>query len=254
MKAFILLMVTILMLATAAPVAAQTGDPPCFACTAPLGAGEDRVHVPPTGLDNPLPPVTPSRHACWRMVEAQRLMHSAADAIADADSLPFRLDMEMTMTSSNGASWTSHAILIGMYLGPDHLEGSLSVTNPWSEFRSQVIVADGMAFVSDPLTGDWREGLQWPSTYYPINLAGRLLHIKEADMDGLVLSGWRMLEGEPVYRLTGRDASGDELKIEYFLGATDGLLRRVEARSDERPGWGDEEQIVRIAAVLTARD
>jgi len=249
MKVPVVLLIAMLMLAKAAPVAAQSWDPQCFACPALLCAGADWSDDPP--LASSLPAGAPNRQANWRLVEAQYLMNAAASAIAAAGPLRFRLDMEMTMTGLSGAAWTSRSTLIGSYVAPNRLQGDLSIVDPWTELRSSVVVAEGKANVTDATTGEWREGLELPTTYYPIIVAGCLLRMAQADMVGLAFSGWTLLEGEPVYRVKSLDGARDRLAIEYQLGAKDGLLRRATAQSNEQPGWSAEAHTLGIAATLT---
>jgi hypothetical protein len=183
--------------------------------------------------------------------DAQAILARAASAVGRAGSLHYALQMEMTMIPVHGQPWTSRSTMIGDYHAPDRLSGALTIANPWSETRSQIIVAGGRTYATHPQTGAWETVLKRAITYYPVIFTGCLLRMAEADMDGLVLSGWQMLEDEPVYHLKGMGGAQDEIEIEYWLGVEDELPRRAIARTGELPGWSDEAHTVRIAATLT---
>lgn len=183
--------------------------------------------------------------------EASDLLRESADAVRRAGSLHYALDMQMTMTSIRGDSWTQEARLTGDYVAPDRLRGVLIVTNPWSATRSEVIVADGEAYVTDPQTGEWVTGLKLAMSYYPVIIAGCLIRMAEGDTDDLAIVGIERLDGVQVYHLAGPGGARDELELEYWTGVEDGLLRKAAVRTGARPGWSDEAYTIRISATLT---
>jgi hypothetical protein len=158
--------------------------------------------------------------------------------------------MQTTVTNIRGGMWASESTLTGAYSAPDRLRGVLTITNPWSETQSQVIIADGEAYVSNLQTEEWATGLKLATSYFPVIITGCLIRMAEADTDSLVLIGMEKLDGESVFHLKGPGGSRDELEIEYWLGVEDGLPRQAIVRTQARPGWSDEVHTLRITATL----
>jgi hypothetical protein len=239
----------------ATPAAARPKDPNSFLVT-PVRQGGCNVRTsfgdpPRTGLC----PAGSSKLAANQPVSqrpgaAQSLLRNADDAIASAGSLQYTLEMRTTTTNIRGGSWTAKSTLVGDYAASDRLRGVLTIANPWSKTQSQVVVADGEAYVAHPQTGVWEKGLQLATSYYPVIFAGCLIRMAAADTDSLVLLGTEKLDGESVFHLAGPGGFSDELELEYWLGVEDGLPRQAAVRTRERPGWSDEAHTIRITATL----
>jgi hypothetical protein len=192
--------------------------------------------------------------AITRTSDAQEILHSSAQAIQRAGSLHYELEMHMTTIPVRGNSGTAESLMTGEYVSPDRLQGALTIINPWSETHSRIIVADGLAYASNPQTGDWETELKRATTYYPVILTGCLIRMARADTHELLSTGVEVLDGIPVHHLRGLGGKDGDVQLEYWIGVADRLPRRASVVTEARPGWSDEMHTYRIAATLHLSD
>jgi hypothetical protein len=188
--------------------------------------------------------------AAARPQSAQEILRAAAASMDRAGSLHYELRMEFIVNPIFGQPWTSRSTMVGNYQAPDRLSGDLTIANPWSETRSQIIVAGGQAYASNPQTGAWETELKRATTYYPVILTGCLIRMGEADVRGLALVGTGTLDGVPVYHLAGMGGAAGDMQLDYWIGVADKLPRKARVASGDRPGWSDEANTFRFTATL----
>ena len=193
---------------TATPTATATLTPP------PTATPEPTAAPPPT-------PVTASPLS---------ILESAVAAMDSVKTAHF--DMNLTVEVKTGGSTLDVPLsLVGVFQVPDRTRGTLSVSLFLLSIESEFITIGGTAYNTNPGTGEWEVSSE---TVFPFG-PEEFLRPDLSGLQELALLGTESRDGVVVHHLSslapaelfGQEGAAGELRLEWWIGAEDGLLREV---------------------------
>ena len=143
----------------------------------------------------------------------------------------FVMDIAIDVSSA-GLSMTVPMGLEGDFQAPDRFRETVSISLGALNVEFETITIGEDAYVMNPETGEWEIDTE---ETVPFGGPTQLLETDLSVIQDLVLVGLEDLNGVEVYRLSGglpAESLGDEgvagaLKVEYWVGTADSLLRRI---------------------------
>jgi WD40 repeat protein len=183
--------------------------------------------APPLLTPTLLPAATPTP------LSAEAIMRAAFDAVDQAGS--YRFDMDMNVNWSGSDPLDSVKVPMRYYgdvVAPDRVRGTMTLTTSDGDVELQMMAVDGVHYTFNPVTRRWQVVTQSNTFFVPDQLLMDL-----SDLQELVLVGETTVEGIPVYHLTARallpfsfgEPLGEveaDMQVEYWVGQEDQRIVR----------------------------
>lgn len=216
------------VVAVACEDAEPASEPPSTQVVAPAPT----AGAAPTPTSVPTPEPTPG--VVVPEVSPNSVLESLLDALLQAGSLHFDMEMEATLTFQ-GVKIDLPLTFVGYYLLPDRIQGEVTLDLPFFQIAKNIVSVQGNVFIADAGGESWTQ-IDAAAAFFarPDLFVG----VQPESLKEISVVGIETLAEAALYHLKGTTIAGafgessGEFEVSYWIGVEDGLVSKLEANGE----------------------